>query len=587
MIFTVLMASTVPVGAADTIGEGDYTIEISNDTNATGVSIAGDTFHAFQIFIADDVTSYSVTDDFRGFFTGTLTGDDGESYNFQQYLTVINDSEYDTYTDEELENDNAYQTALNNYDQLAGKYMDSYSSNMYALAVQIRAYLDTYGAYVVEGGISCVVHAEALEADEYGYEYATLEGLDTGYYFIFDQGSAANGLGVSASGSFIPLTTGSNYTTTVEVKESIPTMTKNIYHDDAGVWDIVGDSQIGDTVEFRIISTLPSNIDDYIYDAVDNTSAINKYIYTLTDTMSAGLTYDGNVQVYTDTDKLYPVDEKYLTIVAAEDGSGFDLTVDVIELLNDDANIGTLYIFYSATLNEDAVTPNDYDTNTATLVYSSNPHDDDDMGSTTSTVNHFTFALQVNKVDESNNGLAGARYGLFDVDGNAIPLNEGDTDYATGLVSYYYDTSVDVISDGGYITTQTVALLDDTLNPTGETVTGKFIIYGLNDQTYYTLWEVEAPDGYNTSEQFDIYLTVTYDALGTSITHFTDGSTYVYTSQDNAGNWSSTSTIINRMKIYLPSTGGMGTVLFQVGGGAMMLGAVALLIVSHRKKEEK
>ncbi len=211
----------------------------------------------------------------------------------------------------------------------------------------------------------------------------------------------------------------------------------------------------------------------------------------------------------------------------------------------------------------------DYDTNTAELEYSNNPYEDT-TDTTDSTVTHFTFALDVNKVDESGNALAGARFGLFDEDGNAIPLGYVETN-DDGVDLYCYDTSVAVIEDGGYITTSS---------------TGQFSIYGLNDQTIYTLREVEAPEGYSTADSFNIFFTVKYNDLGTVITDFTDGSPYVYTIADNGGDWSSTSTIINRLKIYLPSTGGVGTVLFQVGGGVLMLGAIVVLVSGQRKKSK-
>ncbi len=587
-VMAMILAIIIPVGADSSSkeGSGNYNVTISNDVSSTGVSIEGDTFHAYQIFIADDVTSYSVTEGFRGFFFGTLTDDNGTEYKFGDYLPTINSYETSYGTSTVVGTDGSdpsatdvanYEAALSSYDHLAGSYMDSYENNMYALAIQIRTYLDRVGTYN-DGDVTCMAHATATANAAGDYESATIVGLDTGYYFILDQESTANGLGVSASGAFMPITTDSSTSLSIEVKESIPTMVKNIYHDDVGEngeWDIVGDSQIGDTVSFRVISTMPANIDDYILKDVNdegyNSAAINKYDYILTDTMSAGLTYNSDIKIYTDAAKQNEVSDTYYTITTPEeaDSFAFKVTVNVIDLLTADSTIGTLYIYYSATLNTDAVVASDYDTNTAELEYSNNPYEDT-TDSTDSTVTHFTIALDVNKVDESGNALAGARFGLFDEDGFAIPLGYVDTN-DDGVDLYCYDTSVDVVSDGGYITTN---------------ATGQFSIYGLNDQTTYTLREVEAPEGYSTADSFNIFFTVKYNDLGTVITDFTDGSPYVYTIADNGGDWSSTSTIINRLKIYLPSTGGVGTVLFQVGGGVLMLGAIVVLVSGQRKKSK-
>ncbi len=592
-VLAVMLSLTTAAFAETKSSDGDYYVTVSNDPSETGTSIDGDTFHAYQVFAAADVTSYSVTDDFRAFFTGTnMVNGNGDTYNFSQYLTVIENYE-DLYgKDTEVGEDGAeptittvatYQTALVNYNQLAGRYMDSYLSNMYTLALQIRGYLDTVSSYAVEDGIICAAHDTATVDAVTGVETALISGLETGYYFIFDQDSTANGLGVSTTGAFMPIVTGSDYYITIEVKQSIPTMTKDIFHNDMAVWDNVADSQIGDVVDFRVISTLPNNIEDYIKDE-DNTEAIDSYTYILTDLMTKGLDYQDDVVLYTDAEKLSPVDAKYLTIETSEDpivdGYDFKVTVDAMSLLTDDPSVATLYSYYSAILTEEARVMNDYDENTATLEYSNNPHADT-TETTSDTVTHFTFALDVTKLNESGEGLADARFGLFDEDGNAIPLEKVSTDYETGVVYYSYSTDVPVISDGGYITTEAV---DTDANGT---VIGQFQIYGLDDQVHYTLREVEAPEGYNTADAFDVYFTVYYDSLGTTITSMTDGSPYVYTSTDNAGDWSATSTIINRLKIYLPTTGGMGTMIFQVGGGTLMLGAAFMLMQSNRKKEQK
>ncbi len=576
-LLAILLSTTVAAEAPDgytadpddpssyTANNGSHSITVYN-ASSTGVDIENYKFFAYQIFIADDVTSYSVTDEFRGFFSGEKTDDSGANYNFAYYLNIINTYEDDYATNsQDIEKTSAYETALDSYNHLAGQYMDSYENNMYALAVEIRDYLDSNAWYKANdtGTIYAVAYATAAESADATYESAVLTGIDTGYYFVLSPDATMSGIGVAATGAFVPLTTSSESNTVLEVKDSIPTMTKQIYHDDAGKWDIVGDSQIGDTVSFRVISTLPSNIQDYI------DGANVEYIYTLTDVMSDGLDYDeGSLAVYSDADKVNQIPSEYLTITDAS-ATGFTLTVDVEKLLTEyDSTISTLYSFYTATLTEDALVIDEHDTNTATLVYSNNPATDA-TGTTDSTVTHFTFTLDVVKVDENLNPLAGATFGLFDEDGNAIPLEYTET--VDGVDLYCYSTTVDVAEDGGYIVTSD---------------TGKFQIYGLNDQVTYTLREVSAPNGYNTADQFDFYFIVTYDALGTSITHMTDGSGYVSTSADNGGNWSSTSTIINHLKIYLPTTGGVGTVLFRVGGGTLMLGAVYMLYVSHRKKEE-
>ena len=65
---------------------------------------------------------------------------------------------------------------------------------------------------------------------------------------------------------------------TAAPKGDKPTLNKQIKHNENGEWGVVGDNQIGDTVEFRTITKVP------------NTSGYTKYDYIIHDTMSAGLT---------------------------------------------------------------------------------------------------------------------------------------------------------------------------------------------------------------------------------------------------------------------------------------------------------
>lgn len=64
----------------------------------------------------------------------------------------------------------------------------------------------------------------------------------------------------------------------VNPKSGKPTLDKQIRHNDNGEWGVVGDNQIGDTVEFRTITTVPI------------VSGYTEYTYVIHDEMSAGLT---------------------------------------------------------------------------------------------------------------------------------------------------------------------------------------------------------------------------------------------------------------------------------------------------------
>lgn len=62
---------------------------------------------------------------------------------------------------------------------------------------------------------------------------------------------------------------------TVNPKSGKPTLDKQIRHNETGLWGVVGDNQIGDTVEFRTLTTVPI------------VSGYTQYTYVIHDEMSA------------------------------------------------------------------------------------------------------------------------------------------------------------------------------------------------------------------------------------------------------------------------------------------------------------
>lgn len=99
---------------------------------------------------------------------------------------------------------------------------------------------------------------------------------------------------------------------------------------------------------------------------------------------------------------------------------------------------------------------------------------------------------------------------------------------------------------------------------------GVFNIIGLYAGTY-TLKETTTPDGYNKCEDIAITISATHkeNANKTSA-----DLTLTETNGDND--------IINNSGSTLPSTGGIGTTLFYLGGGCMVAVAGILLITKKR-----
>ena len=102
---------------------------------------------------------------------------------------------------------------------------------------------------------------------------------------------------------------------------------------------------------------------------------------------------------------------------------------------------------------------------------------------------------------------------------------------------------------------------------------GLININGLDAGTYY-LKEIKAPDGYNTLTE-PVTLTIAAEHTETSIK----------VGLGTVDSGTMTKIVINNSGVVLPSTGGMGTTIFYVVGGLLMVGAAVLLVTKKRMQK--
>lgn len=151
------------------------------------------------------------------------------------------------------------------------------------------------------------------------------------------------------------------------------------------------------------------------------------------------------------------------------------------------------------------------------------------------------YAFDVVKVDKDGNTLSGARFELYDAKtgGNKILLVKTAT--------------------GDYrVATEDEANAQDFTSAVIEI--GEATITGLDNVKYY-LDEIKAPSGYNKLSD-----RVTVDLTGGSL----------LSSDENEVK------IVNRAGTLLPATGGMGTTLFYLVGGILVILAFVLLVTKKR-----
>lgn len=353
-------------------------------------------------------------------------------------------------------------------------------------------------------------------------ETVEFTGLALGYYAID-----------TSLGTLCALTNTNSDFTAAEKNEK-PDIDKFVQEDsemnnaDEG-WNKVNDADIDDVVNYKSVITVGLGATNYI----------------MHDTMEAGLTFNNDVVVKL-ADGTVVDASNYTVEYPAADGHTFDVKFEnsFIEGLAK----GTQFsVYYSATLNENANIVVDGNDNTVYLSYGED--------STWETAEHktttYTWKIDVLKFTmdgENKVSLAGAVFQLLDKDGNAIKFSE----VAGAAVPTYKVDADGTITD---ITTD---------------ANGKFEIVGL-DEGAYKLHEVSAPEGYNKlAADLDVVITSTYDEANLT-------ATYEINDADPA-----TIEVENKTGGLFPETGGIGTTIFYIVGGLLMLAAVVVLVSKKR-----
>ena len=429
---------------------------------------------------------------------------------------------------------------------------------------------------------------------ENGYKFT---GLPLGYYVIKD---------TTAQGDFIKpvsaliLDTGTP-NVEIEVKSEKPPIDKVIDDDnDLTTTDDrvdANDAAIGDTITY----VLSSNVPDMV--------GYSKYFFIMKDQMSKGLTYTGNMTV-TIGDKVLAADTDYtLTKVENEDG-----TTDLKIVFNNFIQYNTaeyigkpVEVSYTARLNEDCEVNTVPNTNDVYLEYSNNPNveyggenepNEDEivanpLGQTPVVrVETFTTTLEITKIDPLGIRLEGAEFTLsgeamnivrletdsFELDANGAywKLKDGSyttTDPESTVGGAPVDQSTYASLTDKYAKTTAVSYVETPENVVVNGVVGKDGVLrfeGLPSGSY-TIKEIKAPDGYNMLTE-ELNVTIAWDAE----TH-----AFSYTNAADVDGVARI-TVINQAGSELPSTGGIGTTLFYVIGGIMVVAAIVFLVARKR-----
>ena len=560
-----VLALAVPASAA-----GNYTITITNDQT-------GHTYEAYQIFAGD------VSDD-------TQQGGNVEG-------PILSNITWGTGVDNTRVDNTRYEALL------AALQADGTIGRKFAAikdatdAAAIAAALDgaaTTGAEAFANVVSRFLSDTATESTP-GNGVYTIANLDAGYYLVKDQNGSLQGDPATAT-EYIVQVLGN---VAMEPKDSdVPTVEKKVseedFRQDDGYgygYNDVADWDIGDSVPFKLIGSIP------------DMSAYDTYEYIFTDTLSNGLTLqEDTIKVYIAVDKDDEVGG-YTALTAGEDytlnvqnvgangGGSFSIAFDDLKTAPyiAEGNRNYVIVTYDATLNPNAVIGLNGNPNDVYLEFSNDPNGDGLGRTTEDTVIVFTYELDGTKVDGENEDtkLEGAEFVLFNGGHTRVAhIENGKLAGWVALPAGYNSNNYQQIP---YETWET---FNGTTNVIMRSVAeGAFGVSGLDDGTYH-LMEIKAPNGYNLLEdavKLDITAT-TYngqewtgdaaDALTVLQVAVDDGNA----ENGNLGTGAVNVTVRNNQGATLPETGGMGTTLFYIIGGLLVVGAGILLVVRIRMK---
>lgn len=537
-VFAMLLSLVLLLGIGQTAMAATITVD----------GVKGQTYTAYKIFDVTKSTSYTKAAD------GTYYHDtDNNAYTTEQPANYEKDGDQAVMY---KQTDNyAYSIAPNSEwlgvitDESSGIYTSKITGLTLTLSADGTKYVVTVG-----DGFNAVDFAKTLDQSKDGKTaagtgtgdattgQATINVTDPGYYFVD-----------SSLGALCILHTAAD-TVTVNEKNALPTLAKTVQEDSTGDYAATANADFNQEVNFKLTVNMGTEFSTGL-------GTGNDADFVITDTLPAGMTYK--------TDSLaingWTKDTDYTVAYESKDfGDVLTITLRTAKLKTLASN-ASFDITYVATLDQDAVVAGNGNMNTATLTYNKY---------TTAQAQATVYTYQIGGESEGEP--------IFKkVDGETQAAMPGvefvlSKDVPTGGQTTTYYAVLDEIKTGETVTSYKLKDWTTTKANATKIVTdakGGILVQGLDADTYI-LTETKTLDGYNLLTDT---ITVVIDNTGKvtyKLTSSTEQATEKITVENNTGT-------------ELPSTGGIGTTIFYVIGGILMVGAVILLITRKRMNGAK
>lgn len=507
------------------------------------------------------------------------------------------------------------------------------------LTISDEKYLNAVKKYIDENNVTTAYTAEISEKTN---TYSFKE-MPVGAYLILITGAESNiyspvvaSIYYSAVKDSEGLTTGNQYTSGVALdlsganlwvkKTENPTLDKNIVDNQE---NDSNSANIGDNIPYEIsVKPIPYYGGDHP-------------VFNIVDTLDKGLTYNNDIKIVlrdesgnkiTDEEFSNKVGDDYSSVLTVTPGEKTTISIDFAKNKNYLLNKWQgkeLYITYSATLNDNATMNQIANVNDVVLTYTHDSKVNNDGVKGKEEDKTFTYTFDI---DAAVEGSITER--ILTKVGDAEKVNEIYGKALTGAVFGIYKAEAcneaDLYTNGTNTNKNNVVTGQVTSDKNGQLKIKGLKAEATTEGTSYYLKEIKAPAGYslNTnvykinikpvynsdSEEMITSWTVTISTGDTTLGTNVFGVAYT---KDMNGNVTNTEVTLNKKDgeenvvfnngtivtdkqqtavdgadinntklTSLPSTGGIGTTIFTIGGCAIMVIAASLFFATRRKAEK-
>lgn len=418
----------------------------------------------------------------------------------------------------------------------ATEYLKSLENN----STELTNLAEDYYTYCINKSIPAISKKD-VSNDAKSVEF---NGLDKGYYLIYDETTASEKTARSAA-------IVSNLKENREVLIKVDTI-------DVEKEANINSASYGDIVNFTVKSKVPEMIgySTYEFEIIDTLSKGLTLVENDNGVVNVKITIDGKDYTEFVTEKIDNADEtttlkiKFNNFIRQKINSGKEIKIE-----------------YQATINKKAAIEKD-NTNNVKIIYSNDPNKNTKGETNTDVVHIYTYEIDFTKKNSFGNPLAGAEFVLQLENGKYAKLDNA------GI----FEEAVDSIENATKLLT-------------GED--GIIKILGLKEGTY-KLIETKAPTDYNTPDfSFDFRIIQELNEDGTlknakfdyiADKELKEAKGYIKDTKNSDNSAIFKVDVLNSKKGLLPSTGGMGTIIFTIAGIAIM--ATAGTVIALKNKRE-